>query len=80
MRVLCDGDACGCKGGEIVQLTPKEQQAHDAFNDLLDQGYGIDAAVDRLEGRYPYRRVMRAFWLWLRDETLVSLRAKGVLP
>jgi hypothetical protein len=47
-----------------VELTDAEQAASDEFDRMLDQGYGIDGAIDVL--RFVHSGLSEEFWAWLR--------------
>jgi len=49
----------------MVELTPAEMLASKRFEALLDEGYGIHAAVDQVETERP--NLDPEFYLWLRS-------------
>lgn len=70
----------------IVELTPAEQEVKDAFDRLLDEGWGVpQAAVAALGdhwlfGRPPAwgdRTARRAFVAWLSDDSVAVLSKGG---
>ena len=50
-----------------VELTDQEQLIDQEWNELLDKGYGINAAVDELQVRYANDGVDPDFWDYLRN-------------
>lgn len=84
MRVLCDGQACGCGNGEFVELTEKEQEADEVLYALLAAGISLKEAVDRCSwGKerfaHGFGRVSPAFWQWKLGKSIVELRESNWL-